>query len=214
MTVYSNPAIGTLSKYLDLWTPGTSWNNGTKLNAAVLDANIQYVADLAATRTPAQGDAAYYDDRRNQTYSIIDGLGSLADVYRSTTNTFTSIKSIPEDATTVKYDDLNGANKGGDSSSELGKMVDLIGTLRGNYASTTPSKNFYNYMRPYRWADNTSMIVPTLRPAISPTPATDGGFPSGHTNASYLAALALAYSVPERFQELLTGPRKSATTGL
>ncbi|WP_115994636.1 S-layer homology domain-containing protein [Cohnella lupini] len=204
MTVYSNPAIGTLSKYLDLWTPGTSWNNGTKLNAAVLDANIQYVADLAATRTPAQGDAAYYDDRRNQTYSVIDGLGSLADVYRSTTNTFTSIKSIPEDATTVKYDDLNGANKGGDSSSELGKMVDLIGTLRGNYASTTPSKNFYNYMRPYRWADNTSMIVPTLRPAISPTPATDGGFPSGHTNASYLAALALAYSVPERFQELLT----------
>ncbi|URD37851.1 phosphatase PAP2 family protein [Methylobacterium tardum] len=37
-----------------------------------------------------------------------------------------------------------------------------------------------------------------------PDPATDGGFPSGHTNAAYLSALALAYAVPQRFQELLT----------
>lgn len=34
--------------------------------------------------------------------------------------------------------------------------------------------------------------------------AKDGGFPSGHTNAAYLAAIALAYVIPERFQELLT----------
>lgn len=32
----------------------------------------------------------------------------------------------------------------------------------------------------------------------------DGGFPSGHTNAAYLAAIAYAYAVPERFSELLT----------
>ena len=38
----------------------------------------------------------------------------------------------------------------------------------------------------------------------STKPAEDGGFPSGHTNAVHLAALAYAYAVPERFQELVT----------
>ncbi|QKS48759.1 S-layer homology domain-containing protein (plasmid) [Paenibacillus cellulosilyticus] len=203
-TVESNPTIGVLSQFLKLWTPGTSWDNGTKLNSEVLDYNIQYVANLAQTRTKEMEDAAYYDDRRNQTYSAVDGLGSLADVYREKSGTTTSITSIPDDAATVKYDDTNGTNKGGSSDSELGKMVDLIGTLRGNYASTTPAKNFFSYKRPWRWVD-TSVIVPTLVSARNTTtPETDGGFPSGHTNASYLASFALAYAVPERFQEMLT----------
>ncbi|UQZ37574.1 phosphoesterase [Paenibacillus sp. PK3_47] len=201
--VYSNPTIGILSGFLELWKPGSSWDNGTKLNSSVLDYNIQYVVDLAKTRTPEDEIMAYYVDRRNQSYGATEGLGSLADVYRSLSGTYTTINSIPEDATSVKYNDGNGENKAGDSNSELGSMVDLIGKLRGNYASTTPAKNFYSYMRPFRWADP-SVIVPTLRPAMSTTPATDGGFPSGHTNASYLASLALAYAVPERFQEQLT----------
>lgn len=201
--VYSNPSIGLLSGYLELWTPGSSWDNGTPLNSAILDANIQYVANLAASRTPEEEIMAYYDDRRNQTYGAAEGLGSLSEVYRTKSGTYTTITSIPADATKVKYNDGNGENKGGDSTSELGSMVDLIGKLRGNYASTTQAKNFYNYKRPFRWLDP-SIIVPTLIPAISTTPATDGGFPSGHTNASYLAALSLAYAVPERFQEQLT----------
>lgn len=202
--VYSNPSIGVLSGFLELWAPGDSWDNGTKLNSSVLDANIQYVVNTAATRSAADEERAYYDDRRNQTYGAADGLGSLSQVYREKSGTYTTINSIPENATSVKYNDGNGSNQAGDSSSELGKMVDLIGKLRGNYASTTPAKNYYSYPRPYRWANDTSIIVPTLVPAISQTPATDGGFPSGHTNASYLAALSLAYAVPERYQELLT----------
>ncbi len=204
LSVASNPTIGMLSGFLELWTPGTEWNNGTKLNADVLNYNIDYVANLSKTRTEADEIRAYYDDRRNQSYGATEGLGALADVYREKSGTYTTITSIPADATSVKYNDGNGANKAGDSSSELGKMVDLIGALRGNYASTTPAKNFYSYMRPYRWAEDTSLIVPTLVPAISATPATDGGFPSGHTNASFLASYALAYAVPERFQELMT----------
>ncbi|WP_019909168.1 S-layer homology domain-containing protein [Paenibacillus sp. HW567] len=203
MTVDTNPALGTLSKFLDLWTPGNSWDNGTELNGEVLDYNIEYVANIAKTRTKAEEDAAYYTDRTNQTYGAVDGLGSLADVYRDKSGTFTTIKSIPEDATKTKYTDGNDSNKAGDSNSELGKMVDLIGIIRGNYASTSPSKSFYQYKRPFRWKD-TSIIVPTLVPVISDKPSSDGGFPSGHTNASYLAALALAYAVPERFQELVT----------
>lgn len=205
-TIETNSAIGTLSKFLDLWTPGDSWNNGTKLNEKVLDYNIQYVADIAATRTQAEEDAAYYTDRTNQTYGATEGLGSLADVYREKSGTYTTITSIPEDATTTKYDDGNNTNKAGDSNSELGKMVDLVGALRGNAASSNPSKNFFNYMRPFRWLNTNEVVVPTLRPAIKDEKdaASDGGFPSGHTNASYLAALALAYATPERFQELVT----------
>lgn len=205
-TVETNAAVGTLSKFLDLWTPGNSWDNGTKIRADILDYNIQYVADRAATRTKADEEAAYYTDRTNQSYGAVDGLGSLANVYREISGTFTSIKSIPEDATTTKYTDENGTNKAGDSDSRLGKMVDLIGAVRGNSASSNPSKNFFQYMRPFRWLKTDEVVVPTLRPLIKPDTeaASDGGFPSGHTNASYLAALALAYSVPERFQELVT----------
>ncbi|MFC9710621.1 S-layer homology domain-containing protein [Paenibacillus sp. NPDC056933] len=205
-TVDTNAAVGTLSKFLDLWTPGDSWDNGTKIRADILDYNIQYVANIAATRTQAEEDAAYYTDRTNQSYGAVDGLGSLADVYREKSGTYTTIKTIPEDATTKKYDDGNNTNKAGNSDSELGKMVDLVGALRGNSASSNPSKNFFQYMRPFRWLKTDEVVVPTLRPAIKDVKeaASDGGFPSGHTNASYLAAIALAYATPERFQELMT----------
>ncbi len=205
-TLETNPALDTLSKFLDLWTPGDSWDNGTKLKADILDYNIQYVANIAATRTKAEEDAAYYTDRTNQSYGATEGLGSLADVYREKSGTYTTITSIPEDATTKKYDDGNSTNKAGDSNSDLGKMVDLVGALRGNAASSNPSKNFFSYMRPFRWLNTNEVVVPTLRPAIKDVSeaASDGGFPSGHTNASYLAALALAYATPERFQELVT----------
>ena len=35
------------------------------------------------------------------------------------------------------------------------------------------------------------------------SPEKDGGFPSGHTNAAYLGTYALAYAVPEQYDELL-----------
>ncbi|CAM3381354.1 S-layer-like y domain-containing protein [Saccharibacillus brassicae] len=209
-TVETNAAYGTLSKFLELWTPGSSWDQGTKLRADVLDYNIQYVVDLAAARTAADEEMAYLVDRRGQTYGATEGLGALADVYRTLSGTTTVIKDVPADATTVKYDDVGSTNKGGDSNSQLGKVVDLVGIVRGNFASTNPSKGFFQYMRPYRWVNQQEgtnanrIVVPTLVPAISTTPEKDGGFPSGHTNASYLASLSLAYAVPERYQEMLT----------
>lgn len=204
MTLDGNPAIGTLSEFLKLWTPGSAWNNGTKLNEQVLDYNIDYVENLSKTRTAKDEEEAYYTDRRNQTYGAVEGLGALTDVYREMSGTVTSITYIPQEALTTKFTDTNDANKGGNSDSELGKMVDLVGKVRGDYASTQQAKKFYQYMRPFRWKDDLSIIVPTLKAVRSSTPESDGGFPSGHTNASYLAAIALAYSVPERFQELMT----------
>ncbi|MCY7856326.1 phosphatase PAP2 family protein [Bacillus sonorensis] len=201
ITVNSNPVIGVLSGFNKLWTPGSTWNSGTKLNSSVLDANIQKVVDIAERRTFSEENAAYFDDRRNQSYSVIDGLGPLTDVYRMNAGATTTINSIPADALIKKYDD-KGTNAGS-TGSHLGNIVGLVNTLRGTYSSANPAKGYFNYPRPFRWKSN-SVIVPTLVPAINPDPSKDGGFPSGHTNAAYLSAFAMAYAIPERYQELLT----------
>ncbi|OIR62453.1 phospholipid phosphatase [Bacillus sp. FMQ74] len=200
-TVNSNPAIGLLSEFNKLWTPGSTWESGVKLNNGVLDANIQKVVDIAERRTFSEENAAYFDDRRNQSYSVIDGLGPLTDLYRVKAGAATTINSIPADATMTKYND-EGTNSGSTSSS-LGSIVSLVNTLRGPYSSTNPAKGYFQYPRPFRWESN-SILVPTLVPAINPDPSKDGGFPSGHTNAAYLSSFAMAYAVPERYQELLT----------
>jgi autotransporter-associated beta strand protein len=100
--------------------------------------------------------------------------------------------------------------------------VQLVNTVRGPYASGNPSKYAYQYPRPWRLNldsqvvptgavdalgfpvyDSPVTVVPQLLRQRSTSPVDDGGFPSGHTNAFYLAALALAYAIPERFQELV-----------
>ena len=202
-TVSNNAVLRLLSDFSTLWTPGASWNDGTAtaLGAPILSNNIQQVKTLAGTRTAADETNAYLIDRRNQNYSALNGLGPLRDVFATASGAATTIAGVAADATSVKYDDTgNGA---GSSTSPLGNVVSLIGTLRGNYSSTNPAKAYYQYMRPFRWLNDTSVVIPTLRPAISATPASDGGFPSGHTNAGYLASYALAYAVPQRYQELL-----------
>jgi len=201
-TESSNPAIGVLSGFKKLlWTPGVNGNTGTKLNSSVLDANIQKVIEIAKRRTPAEADAAYLDDRRKQSYSVIDGLGPLTDIYRKNAGAKTTINSIPADARMKKYDDEG--NNAGDTNSSLGHIVSLVNTLRGSHSSTNPAKEYFQYARPFRWSSK-SVVVPTLIPAINPNPQKDGGFPSGHANAAYLSAYAMAYAVPERYQELLT----------
>jgi len=201
-TPATNPSIGVLSGFLDLWTPGATWDTGTKLNTSVLDANIQKVASITNNSTAAQKTQAYLDDRRNQNYSIITGLGSYTDNFITGAKATTSVTDvIPADATTVKYDDTAAA--WADENSSLGNIVKLVNTARNSSASTSSAKAYYQYMRPYRWSTAVS-VIPNLVPCISATPASDGGFPSGHTNAGYLAALSLAYAVPERFQEMLT----------
>lgn len=208
-TPQSNAAIGLLSQHSKLWTPGTTWNNGTIRNAKVLNENIQKVLDIAQKRTPEQERAAYFDDRRNQSYSVIDGLGKLADEYKTLAKATTSINDIPTDATTKSYNDEGSY---GDPTAKLGEMVKLVQTMRGKYSSTNPAKSYFQYPRPFRWQGNeiveqvanNKVTIPTLIPEISRDPSTDGGFPSGHTNAAYLTAYAMAYAYPQRYTELLT----------
>ena len=202
----TNPAIGLLSGFLELWQPGDSWNNGTMLNESVLNANIQRSIDVTSNLTEEEKHYTYLFDRRDQSYSAIGGLKEYASVFREKTNAGTTISDeIPEDAITVKYEDGGNNNRNwAEKDSELGKMVELVNTLRGGYSTSNPSKIFYAYMRPFRWSEEVT-ILETLEAVKKPveSAASDGGFPSGHTNAAYLASLSLANSVPEKYSDLV-----------
>ncbi|MBA9871890.1 phosphatase PAP2 family protein [Ralstonia insidiosa] len=232
-TLGTNAGVRLFTRFLDLWQPLTeivdagapapangsfpavvasTWTGlpndgtagGTQLNLPVLNANIQYVVNATTNRTPAQADAAYFDDRRGKGYSVTDGMGPLTTAWRTLTQQTTSITTVPADATTVLYND-SGNNTGVGTSggnATFGKVVDLINTM-GNNASTEPAKRFYKYARPYRWSC-WGVGGPALVPAESTTPGTDGGFISGHSAEAMRDAVAMAYLVPERFQQMLT----------
>lgn len=216
----TNAAIGLLSTMESYWKPEVpltpEWDAdgtflpesvGTVINGEVLDANIAITRDIAANRTPEQAAQSWIIDRRNQNYSAIGGLGPWAGEFRDGTNTGTTIPDeVPEDATTVRYDDEGNANgTWADEDSEYGSVVQLLNTIRDSAASTNPSKSYFSYARPFRWSDDVP-VLPELMPVKKPDAEAmnDGGYPSGHTNAGWLATYALAYSAPERYSELLT----------
>lgn len=231
-TVDTNAGVRVVRGFLDVWEPLTrlvdagapapangsfpavvasTWtglpNDGTAggsvTNAVAHNANIQYVIDATTRRTAAQAEAAYYDDRRGKNYSVTDGMGPLTAAWRAAALQTTTITSIPADATTVKYDD-GGNNTGvaGASNPTFGDVITMVNKV-GDNASTEPAKRFYKYARPYRWSTSV-ILAPTLVPAISPDPTTDGGFISGHTAEALRNAVVMAYLVPERFQEMLS----------
>ena len=186
------------------WTglPNDGSNGGTIANAAVHSANIDYVVKATGGRTAAQGVQAYLDDRRNKGYSVTEGMGPLTDAWRSASRATTTITGVPADATTVKYDDGGNNNGvGGDANADFGKVVDFVNAMGGN-GSTEPAKRFYKYARPYRWSSQVA-VLPALVPAKSPTPVSDGGFPSGHAAEATRNAVGMAYVLPERYQELV-----------
>lgn len=200
------PAVGNFPAVVtSAWTgvPNDGTNGGTILNQAVHNANIDYVVKATANRTPEQALAAYLDDRRNKGYSVSDGMGPLTNAWRTAAQQTTTITSIAPDATTVLYNDGGNNNGvGGSANPTFGAVVDLVNMVGAN-GSTEPAKRFYKYARPYRWS-SAVQVLPALNPAKSPTPTTDGGFTSGHSAESVRNALAMAYAVPERYQEIIS----------
>ena len=229
-TLQTNAGVRVLAPFLDLWQPRSllvdagqsasangdfpavtpsDWSgmpgdasDGLVLNAQVHAANIQYVVDATSKRTAAQELQAYLDDRRGKGYSVTDGLGPLTEAWRSAAQQTTTISAIPVDAATVKYDDKgNNIGVGGSANTGFGAVVDFVGNI-GENGSTEPAKRFYKYARPWRWSSEVK-VPPSLEPVKSPTPATDGGFLSGHAAEATRDVIAMAYLVPERYQELL-----------
>lgn len=231
-TLDTNAGVRVVARFLDLWQPSTMIVDagatapavdgfpavvastcsgivnsgtpcGTVLNAAVLGQNTQFVVNETVSRTQAQADAAYFDDRRNKGYSVTDGLGPLTSAWLGLTQQTTTITSVPANATTTLYNDAgNNTGVGSPNNTTFGTVVDFVNAMSTN-GSTEPAKRFYKYARPFRWSSSV-VVDPTLVPAESTTPATDGGFISGHTAEAMRDSLAMAYVVPQRFQELMS----------
>lgn len=231
-TVATNAGVRVLAGFYDIWQPLTdlvdagvsapavdgfaavatsTWSgvpndgslDGTVRNAAIHNANIDYVVQATINRTPAQVLAAYLDDRRGKGYSMTEGLGPLTGAWREAARQTTSITGIAADATTVAYNDTgNNRGVGGSANPAFGSVVDLVSAM-GNNGSTEPAKRFYKYARPFRWSSKV-VVLPALEPAKSKTPTTDGGFTSGHSAEAMRDALGMAYVLPERFQELVS----------
>jgi len=230
-TLATNAGVRVLGGMLDIWKPLTeivdagnsapavdgfaavvqsSWTGvpndgtagGTIVNAQVHNANIEYVVKATRSRTPEQSLLAYLDDRRGKGYSVTEGMGPLTAAWRSAARQNTTINAMPADAVSVKYEDGGNNNGvGGAANAEFGKVIDFINSMGAN-GSTEPAKRFYKYARPYRWSAQVA-VVPQLEPAKSSTPTTDGGFTSGHSAEATRNAMAMAYVLPERYQELV-----------
>jgi len=226
----TNAAVEILSGFSGLWQTGTAWNNGTVLDAGALYANMLHSVWVTTKRTENEAKESFIVDRQDQSYDMIAALGPLAQYYYAGSLAVTSITSAPDGTPATQINDVvpagspAGSMTGpGNPASALGAVVTLVNTLRGNYSSGNPAKNTFLYPRPWRMNDESQVIdtgtldqygfpvyksdvvvAPQLLLQRSLTPASDSGFPSGHTNAFYLAGLAYAYAVPERFQEIIT----------
>ncbi|MFI6932077.1 phosphatase PAP2 family protein [Streptomyces sp. NPDC050287] len=230
LTPETNAVVRVLGGMAAVWKTGGAWNTGTPLMPEVLRANMRYCARITSARTEAQAKEAFLYDRQHQSYAMIAGLGPLADLYRTGARAVTSITGAPDGTPPTKIDDAVPADApagsalgAGSHDSALGKVAELVDTVRGPFASGNPGKYAFQYPRPWRMNEDSEVVdtgrtdalgypvydskvivAPQLLRQRSTSPVDDGGFPSGHTNAFHLAALAFAYAVPERYQELVT----------
>lgn len=230
LTPETNAVVRVLGGMAEVWKTGDAWNTGRVLDREVLRANMRYCARLTQARTEAQAKEAFLYDRQHQSYAMIAGLGPLAGLYKAGAKAVTSITSAPDGTPAGKINDILPADApagsalgAGSYDSDLGRVAKLVDTVRGPFASGNPGKFAFQYPRPWRMNEDSEVVdtgkkdalgypvydsdvvvAPQLLRQRSENAQEDGGFPSGHTNAFHLAALAYAYAVPERFQELVT----------
>ncbi|WP_037676617.1 phosphatase PAP2 family protein [Streptomyces griseus] len=230
LTPETNAVVRILGGMAEVWKTGAAWNTGTPLRPEVLRANMRYCARLTTARTEEQAKEAFLYDRQHQSYAMIAGLGRLSGLYKAGAKAVTSITGAPDTTPPTKIDDsvpadapAGSALGAGSYTSDLGLVAKLVDTVRGPFASGNPGKYAFQYPRPWRMNEDSEVVdtgrtdefgfpvydskvvvAKQLLRQRSTSPVDDGGFPSGHTNAFHLAALAYAYAVPERFQELVT----------
>jgi autotransporter-associated beta strand protein len=229
LTPDTNAAVRILAGMREVWRTGPTWDTGVVLNPDLLHASMRHVVRITTTRTYAQAERAFVHDRQHQSYAAIGGLGPLTELYKAGAKAVTGITSAPATTPPTTVEDAlpPGAPAGsalgaGSPDSDLGQVVRLVNTVRGSFSSSNPSKYAHQYPRPWRMTEDSTVVatgatdalgypvyrskvvvVPQLLRQRNTNPAEDGGYPSGHTNAFHLACLALAYAIPERFQELM-----------
>ncbi|KAJ3110980.1 hypothetical protein HDU96_006109 [Phlyctochytrium bullatum] len=183
------------------WTgiPGDA-TDGKPLIPELHEQNIGYCINATNARPDSLIPDVFFEDRRNKGYNLVDGMGPLATTWLAISKANTSIPRVPADANVTRYTDT-GNSWGDKTNPDFAKLFDFLDKAGVN-ASTEPNKRYFKYARPFRWSAKVNM-PDIIKPYISTTPATDGGIVSGHTAEAFRKSLALAYVVPERFQQMV-----------
>ena len=219
-TPQNNPTIGVLSQFLNIWIPTNNSEGGVKINEEILDENIRKSIEITNRLSTKEKKEAYITDRISQRYQAIDGLEEYSKKFKMKANAGTTItEEIPIDAKDKVYIDLgNTANLNmrghwADTNKYYSNIVKLINKLNQKESSTAQSKQYYNYKRPFRWSQEVKVVeelIPTIRQNSAGKYSC--GFPSGHTNSAYVSSLGLAYSVPEKYNDLLMNASKMSNS--
>ena len=129
-------------------------------NAAAWQANIAYVVKVTSERTEEEAIAAYLDDRRGKSYSVVDGYGPLTEDYVANSGTYYDITE-PQKSQVLEDSHYLGDSDDswtftGDENSTLGAAVKFTNDVRYNIAatSTSGSKYIFSTPRPWRMDDN------------------------------------------------------------
>jgi autotransporter-associated beta strand protein len=144
---------------------------------------------------PSNALSAKYDDKGNGAGVATSSLGKVVTRVQTLRGNYSSTSPAKSYFLSPRPWRLNTS----------GAVVSTGTETTGYYTSTlsdgTPDTTAsLTYFPAY---DTPVAVNPYLRAVRSTTPASDGGFPSGHTNAGYLASIALAYAVPQRFDSLI-----------
>ena len=204
--------------------PVSTWNGmassgGTILNSDIISTNTKYVETVAASRDnsanstantakDSDGEVAYKVDVGSKDYNLGEAAGLLASSWRTgldATETITYVNATSGSTASVSE---------GDASGKLSNVFTMAGGSGvGNFATGNTTKYYFKYARPYLWSsEGLSIVVPALQSAQTTTvglsAAKNAGFASGHTAEYVRRAAAMAYALPERFQEFYAAALK------
>lgn len=153
-------------------------------------------ATTTITTVASNADIAAYSDEGtgagNTSSPTVGQIVALVDTLRGSYSSTTPAKNFFQEPRPWRLtDDLQAVTLGTEST----------GYYTSDLADGTP--NLTAALTYFPLYESQDLIPPTLRAVRSTTPASDGSFVSGHTNAGYLASLAMAYAMPGYFQSLL-----------
>ena len=201
-TPKTNPTIGVLDGFNELWKPGTAWNNGTVLNESAIRHNIEESYKIAQNRTEEEAARAYEVEMALAQRLTLDGLGE----YKDTFVELSGLGTLESQWNPRK-------------SKPLFAAAHIVRFMRNvTNVSTTPAKKYYDFPRPFRWNADTIEIITEenecvsslLAPNIPVKETSESGFPSGHTNAIFLTSYGMAYAFPQKFQDVLMSAAENA----
>lgn len=147
----------------------------------VLDQNLEMTLEINKNATDEESAKAIIDEYGDMSYTMGDALGEkLGKLYQDAVDD----GRLPKTTALIHKD-------GGRAQSE----------------STTPSKEYFNYPRPYKAAPDE--VVYRDKDGGDAYESTSGSYPSGHTNQAYWQGTLLATLLPELAGEILARTSES-----